>query len=467
MRRRDFVWAASAGLAGASIPRLGRATACPIPTVSIQKGQTVLTPCTPTQVGPAPAWWKALPAGQWAAIASTGTLSAAAPPTLVGDSDTGQKAIISAWNGATVDQANRRFILLANGGHGDYAGNEGYRLDLGSEAPGWQRFIDPTPNASITYSDSYSGSFALNADGRPRSMHTSGFQCLGDGYIWYPYCNSFSSPSGGSLPGVAAFNMNNGAVAAAMATNVPLAWDGTVGPWLFFGAIGGPISGDIHTGAASFGVAAFDRVGHRVFGLGGLGSDRTNTFVWCVGTQAGSLGSSVSYLLNGGNPYADFRWAVCAYDLNILVAADGENGRIIVFDLANVGGSGWYTAIASGQVSGSGYYGGGVGGPFPGAGYVAANHTIAVGDPPNIGGKIYKLQIPTKVSSGNTVYDPSGTWAWTSITPGGAALTYPDDTKPYTRFNLIENMGDNTAALIYVGGVSAPTYVYKIPATGV
>lgn len=466
MKRRDFMWTASAGLAGALIPRWGRAaTPCPVPSFSVPNGQSVVTPCMPTQVGPPPAWWTALTSGQWAAIAPSSTLAAAAPPA-VSDSDTGQSAVISAWSGATVDQANRRFILLANGGHADYAGNEGYRLDLGSATPGWQRFIDPTPNSSLTYDDSPTGSFALNADGRPRSMHTSGFQCFGDGYVWYPYCNSYSSPSGGSVPGMACFNMNNGSLVQALASAVSLTWDKTAGPWMVLGGIpdtGSGISRDGVTGAASFGVSVFDRVGHRVFGLGGLGSDRTNCYVWYVSTQAGSFGQSVSYILNNGNPYADFRWAVCAYDLNIIVAADGANGRIIVFDLTNVGGSGWYQAITP---SGSGYYGGGVSGPFPGAGYVAANHMIGVGDPPNIGNTIYKLQVPTKVSSGNTVYDPSGTWAWTSSTPGGATVTHPDDTKPYTRFNIIENMGDNTAALVYIGGVSAPTYVYKVPATG-
>ncbi|MGH8260218.1 MAG: hypothetical protein ACREUG_11060, partial [Steroidobacteraceae bacterium] len=357
----------------------------------------------PTKVGPPPAWWTALPAGQWAAIASVGTLGAVAPPN-VSDSDTGQRAVISAWGGATVDQASRRLIILANGGHADYAGNEGYRLDLGSETPAWQRFVDPTPNANLAYNDSPSGSFALNADGRPRAMHTSGFTCFGDGYIWFPYCNSYSSPSGGSMPGVACFNMNQASVVQALESVVSLPWDGTAGPWMLFGGIadtGSGISHDGVTGAASFGVSVFDRVGHRVFGLGGLGNDRTNCYVWYVSTAAGSLGSSVSYKLDNGNPYADFRWAVCAYDLNVIVAADGANGRIIVFDLSNVGGSGWYQAVTP---SGSGYYGGGVSGPFPGAGYVAANHTIAVGDPPNIGNQIFKLQIPTKVSSGNTLY---------------------------------------------------------------
>lgn len=465
MNRRDFL--VTAGVAGVALPPLARAaTPCPVPSLSIQSGATVVTPCTAAQTGPVPAWWSALAAGQWSAIATSGTLAAAAPPTAAADSDTGQSAIISAWSGATVDQANRRFILLANGGHADYAGNEGYRLDLGDATPTWRRFIDPTPNASILYNDSPSGPFAVNSDGRARSMHTSGFQCFGDGYVWYPYCNSYNSPSGGSTPGMAAFNMNNAALLAAIAANTSLPWDGTAGPWSILGGIadnGSGISKDGSTGAASFGVSVFDPVGHRVFGLGGLGYDRTNCYAWYINTQGSSLGSSASFILNNGNPFADFRWAVCASDLNIIVAADGANGRIVVFNLANVGGSGWYTTVTP---AGSGYYGGGVSGPFPGAGYVVANHSIAVGDPPNIGNKVYKLQIPTTVSGGQTVYNPSGSWIWTSSTPGGATISCPDDTKPYTRFNIIQDMGDGTAALIYVGGVSAPTYVYKVPTTG-
>jgi hypothetical protein len=465
MNRRDFL--VTAATAGAALPVIARAaTPCPPPTLSVQGGQSVSTPCVLSQVGPPPAWWTALAAGQWAAIASSGTIGGAAPSPAVADSETGQSAVISSWSGATVDQSNRRFILLANGGHADYAGNEGYRLDLGNATPAWQRFIEPTPNANLTYNDNPAGPFAVNSDGRARSMHTSGFQSFGDGYIWYPYCNSYNSPSGGSAPGMASFNMNNGALLSAIAANTPLAWDGTAGPWSVLGTIsdgGSGISHDGATGAASFGVSVFDRVGHRVFGLGGLGYDRTNCYVWYINTEGSSFGQSVSYVLNSGNPYADFRWAVCAYDLNIIVAADGAHNRLVVFNLANVGGSGWYTAVTP---PGNGYYGGGVSGPFPGAGYVATNHTIGVGDPPNIGNTIYKLQIPTTVSGGKTVYNPSGTWAWTSTTAGGATLTFPDDTKPYTRFNIIEDMGDGTAALIYVGGLAAPTYVYKVPVTG-
>jgi hypothetical protein len=466
MNRRDFL--TRVGIAGVSLPALARGTTpCPPPAVSVQGGQTVQTSCgTGTSTGSVPAWWSSLSVGQWAAIASSGTLAAAAPPTAVADSATGQTSIISAWSGATVDQSNRRYIMLANGGHGDYAGNEGYRLDLGSANPGWQRFIDPTPNSSLIYNDS-PGVFAVNADGRARSMHTAGFQCYGDGQIWYPYDNSYNSGAGGVCPSMASFNMNNGALLAAISANTPLAWDGTAGPWTIWGVIGDTGSGidnDGATGAASFGVSVFDRVGHRVFGLGGLGWDRTASYVWYINTQGSSVGKSASFILNNGNPYADFRWAVCAYDLNIIVAADGANQRLVVFNLANVGGSGWYTPLSP---SGSGYYGGGVSGPFPGAGYVVANHTIAIGDPPNIGNTIYKLQIPTTVSGGKVVYNPSGAWTWTTATPGGAAITFPNDTKPYTRFNLIENMGDGTAALVYVGGISAPTYVYKIAATGV
>jgi len=424
----------------------------------------------------APTWWTSATDGQWTAIAGGGgfgsnyqngnRLSDVAPSPPVTDSGTGQSSIIETWSGGTVDYVNARYFLVANGGHGDYAGNEGYVLNLRTATPSWQRFIDPTPNGSITYNDSPGASFAKNSDGRARSMHTSAFQCYGDYQIWYPYCNSYSSPSGGSTPYVASFNTLNSGVAAALADNTTLAWDGTVGPWQFWGIIPGNsgIDGDGSTGAASFGCSCFDRWGHRVYGFGGLGFDRTNTYVWYINTLGDAAGTGNSYLLNSGNPYADFRWAVCVFDLRIIVAADGSNGRLVVFDLNNVGGSGWYTVPT---VSGTGYYGGGVSGPFPGAFYIPKTRQIAVGDPPNIGNKVYALNVPTTADAyGRTIYNPSGVWTWTNSTPGGVTLTFPNDTKPYNRFNGIEDMGDGRSALVYVGGVNAPTYVYKIPAAG-
>ncbi|HEY7253689.1 MAG TPA: hypothetical protein VIG37_24580 [Methylomirabilota bacterium] len=75
-------------------------------------------------------------------------------------------SIMSAWTGGVWDPVREALILPANGGHGDYGGNEVYAFFLSSLS--WQRLTDPSPvhppNRTIE---------AL-PDGRPASRHTYG-----------------------------------------------------------------------------------------------------------------------------------------------------------------------------------------------------------------------------------------------------------------------------------------------------
>ena len=70
--------------------------------------------------------------------------------------------ITTAWNSALFDTNRQQFVLMNNGGHGDYAGNEIIAVDLDTET------ISLVRNASPV---SYSGACTL-ADGTPRSFHT-------------------------------------------------------------------------------------------------------------------------------------------------------------------------------------------------------------------------------------------------------------------------------------------------------
>jgi hypothetical protein len=209
----------------------------------------------------------------------------------------------------------------------------------------------------------------------------------------------------------------------------------------------------------------FDRVNHYVYGLSGFGYDRTMFYYWRTKTSGSSIGVvDHCFTANGGNPFANALWAACAYDLGIIVMGDGSpNQRIIVLDLTKVGQSGDWTPITN--VSGSGYFGPTMKGC--GANYIVANNTIGIGDPFAIGGKIYRLQIPTKVVNGAKVYNSSGQWAWTSFSPGGVQpVPSPRDVGTYTKFNLIEDMGNGQSAFVYCGDINGATYVYKIPIAG-
>ena len=70
--------------------------------------------------------------------------------------------ITTAWNSALYDTSRNRLVLMNNGGHGDYNGNEIIAIDLDTEA------ISLVRAASTV---SYSGNCTLS-DGTPRSFHT-------------------------------------------------------------------------------------------------------------------------------------------------------------------------------------------------------------------------------------------------------------------------------------------------------
>ena len=72
--------------------------------------------------------------------------------------------IMTAWSGGTWDPVRDALVLAANGGHGDYGGNEVYAFVLSSLA--WQRLTDPSPAGPPSQT-----SEAL-ADGLPASRHT-------------------------------------------------------------------------------------------------------------------------------------------------------------------------------------------------------------------------------------------------------------------------------------------------------
>jgi hypothetical protein len=196
-----------------------------------------------------------------------------------------------------------------------------------------------------------------------------------------------------------------------------------------------------------FGVSAFDPVDHKVWGLGGNGAGYTA--YWSIGTSGANLGVVNSYAANqsfghwGG-------WACVAPDLRILVAGDVYRGTICVLNLTNA----TWTQVSN--VTGTGFFEGGSGGV-----YLSGSKRIAVGLPRDLGRTIYWLQIPT--TSGGA-YNPAGQWVWTSTTPTGPEMTETTrNSGAYTKWNIVEDMGNGQSAIVYVGHINGPTYVYKVP----
>jgi hypothetical protein len=453
MKRREFIrGAATAGLVTGLASRLANAAEpCPPPTVSVSGGPSVTTACDPPPPpGTAPSWFTSMSSGTWTTIAGgAGQRVADCTPgsiALSGLSGESPSSICTAWTGGAVDPTRREYILCANGGHADYSGNETYALSLGDEKPAWRRICDPTPKSAMPLPLADEGG-GVYLDGRPRAMHST-FEVFGDGRVWFPLLNSVSSPGGGTVNKVASFNRNslgNATSTLAYAAN-------TMGPWTVHGAVPG-----LNATTARFGRGVFDPVNHYVYGLGGFSAN--TTAYWRVSTSGSTLGQAT--YKEAGLPIGNFNtWAVCAYDLGIIVAGDSLRRQICVLTLANFGSSNaWSTPT---NVSGTGYFNAD---EFGGAGgvYIKKNHTIAIADPRSTGKTIYKLQIPTT----NGAYNPSGQWVWSTITPGGATpTTASGNSSANSKWNIVEDMGNGQSAIVFLGDISGPTYVYKVPVNG-
>lgn len=72
---------------------------------------------------------------------------------------------IEAWNGLAINRDNNRVYLACAGGHGDWAGNEAYEIDLQADQPRWRLLRGPSPGNTISTDVDY------YSDGRPSSTH--------------------------------------------------------------------------------------------------------------------------------------------------------------------------------------------------------------------------------------------------------------------------------------------------------
>jgi hypothetical protein len=451
MKRREFVTLASVGAASALIApfaaRAASSSPCPPPTVSIQGGQSVSTSCVAAAPGSAPQWFVKMADATWGTIAASGTIAKVLPnpvPHVAGGPDQ-PASIMSAWTGGGVDQNRGEFILAGNGGHADYPGNEAYALSVRDENPAWRRLADPTPNDQLGDTNT-TGNGSYN-DGRPRAMHST-FECYGDGRVWFPLQNSVTSNDGGTVNRVVAFNRDMLGSASS-----PLPWSASsLGPWEIYGA---PFAAGQYLGGVIFGVSAFDRIGHKVWALGGNGANYS--VYWSVDTAGSTLGKITKYQAN--QPFGNWgTWVVVATDLRILVAGDHLRQVITVLDLTNPTN---ITQVSN--VTGTGFFTQGGGGA-----YIPANKTIAVGNAQGAGTAIRKLKIPTKISGGQTVYDPNGQWQWNSISASSAVtMSIPaGNSDSYTKWNVIEDMGNGQSAIVVATDINGPVYVYKVPLAG-
>ena len=124
-----------------------------------------------------PGWRKGQAVSEWREI--PGSSITLAPPTNVAKQTNGVSAIVGpssrldAWCGLSVDTRNSTVWAVANGGHGDYFGNEVVKIDLMADAPKWIEWMaGSSGNVVDAVTPGADASHARYKDGRPCSTHS-------------------------------------------------------------------------------------------------------------------------------------------------------------------------------------------------------------------------------------------------------------------------------------------------------
>ena len=252
-----------------------------------------------------PAWRSAMVANTWAVVPMANTLAdinprnnAAINPnypsapewTAIGS----QSMIVLAWCGASNDDSRVRIAFA--GGHGDWAGNECYDVEINADTPSWvlTRWPSGAIGNLLTTNDGQE-STGVYADGQPRSSHT------------------YNKPV--YVPGVGHYSVVQGACswsgAGGTSRPIKMAADGT----------GTLMADNPYAGAGSAGGGAYDSLRHALWYRG----NNTGSFskyditadAWTSqgSAQAMSLTSALAYhpdsdTLLWGNADLASDWAV-------------------------------------------------------------------------------------------------------------------------------------------------------------
>lgn len=432
--------------------------------------------------------------------------------------------VTALWTGACYDNDRNEMIYLANGGHGENPGNEGYALALWHDTPYWYRFVDPTPNELMlaTFEKSISTPYHLPTadpgvsgvnewannettgnrwpatsymDGRPRTMHTAGHECYFDGNIWIGVESSTYLHSGGPGNGVWRFDRDwidpvTGAQCALATEANPLPpalphygfrHTGPTedtnrlranGPWKLT---------DVHASAPTsitnltFGWSAVDRPNKKVWGIGGVGTPPT---AWCIDAEptSGTYGKILGYKqLAASTPFGvKAFWCVECEDA-------GPAGQTIFVLGGQVTGStpinteGVWVVIPhpTDPTQTQSYWrvptvasGGTAFMPTYKMGGGFHNGVIYLLAPYMTAGTIYRLQVPA---------DVTGSWSgcWLPVLAGSESGGPPTDHNVGTynrafvaKFGANDEIGVmvfNGGPTVNNGGAQNPTYVMRLP----
>lgn len=439
--------------------------------------------------GGSPTWFTSAADKAWIAVASVGTINVAFAGQ-VGISGATNGGICDSWNPACVDQVRGEYLMVGNGGHDDYRGNEVYALALRIASPTWYRLLDHSPDsailAAISATNSTSnttggqgqnpaGYAAMFTDGRRRAHHGWYDQIFHNGYAWNV---NQGSPTGvgNSTSHAWKFNRNFAGIPTA-AGGTPLAWTNNVGPWTWLGTsdTGNKASGAIS--AYSLGnnpAVALDPVTGKIWYA------RPDQGNWFAGW--GSLDTATEVIQGASAPQpwqqALGQSCVCVDPAWDGVAGDPNNTcrwRFFVFSIQNSGNlavlnlkaanpllfSAW-TQITPSNPSALNDSGGGM------VYHKASRSIIAANPVRSLNGNLTKVRVPTNADG---TYNAAGTWTVSTVTTSGANPS--TGSSPGTngggyvfgKLRLMENIANGQDGIVICNGVTLPTYVCKLPAT--
>jgi hypothetical protein len=329
--------------------------------------------------------------------------------------------VCDGYTGGCASQEHGELILVANGGHGDYSGNEGYACALRVASPVWVRLNDPS---SVSGGTAALHSAMNYGDGRPRAVHGYGRCVFGNGRVWYAGMDS-SYPDGYYSKACYAFVRDT------------LEWE---------------YHGNPAQGGATWegGPAAYDRVANRVWSAAGYAESDGG---YSVDAANGDI-TEYDWTL-GGNPFSQ-AWSVVVHDKSprCWIVGSVNDAELWILNLENVA-AGWVQKTPTGtptgfiESAGAVYH-------SPSSAILVYHHSY--------GTALRKLSVPSNPYTGD--------YAWTTVSAAGGGATPPGSVSGdfqglYGKFNIIEDMGNGQSALVMVASTTGDTYVYKLPVAGV
>lgn len=452
MKRREFITLAS--IAAALPPKSSFAAPCPPAFISTNGGNTSTKTLCPST---APAWFENITANSWIEIAgganfgasyqNGSTIRGVSPKPADypnGQGAEGVSAVTNVWTGACTYQSGGEYLLPSQGGHNAYYSNEVYSLALRQAVPTWRRIWGPTPNAQILTSEyfpNYNPPYTGYEDGAPRTSHGwYSLICTAAGRIITTLQDA--NPSGTWDTGCYSLDVNNPNLG-----------------WTFHGRLWTEIPGGQpgSTFAYQSGPGAYDPVSNKFYraaegavGNGAVGVDVSTML--SAGGQSKVTGpqvpGSILYdLYIPGGPLSD-GWSVILDDMSprCWVVGSPTDRALYIMDLSNPT-KGFVKKLTTGSPDG---FAGALG-----AAYHKSSKSILVGGK-EIGNNIRRLNIV-----GNNPLTAAYTWTNLPLT-GSTPKASPQYAGTFSKFQMIEDMGNGQSAVVMATNVDGPTYVAKI-----